>query len=58
MFLVQREDAKGFSPDDDADPVFGHTLRWAASLGIEAYAYHCQVGLEDITIEKDIPLWL
>ena len=37
--MLQRNDARKFSPNDETDPKFGEMLRRAASEGVEIYAY-------------------
>jgi len=39
LFVVQRDDAYMFKPNDDLDPKFGRALRMAAKYGVEVYAY-------------------
>lgn len=39
LFIVQRDDAYMFRPNDDVDPKFSKTLREAAKNGVEIYAY-------------------
>ena len=58
VFLVQRDDARQLSPNDDTDPVFGETLRRLTSTGVEAYAYICRVTPRDIGIIGRIPVVL
>jgi sugar fermentation stimulation protein A len=53
--VVQRSDARSFAPHDQADPVFGETLRAAARAGVEVLAWTCRVNLEGITIAEEIP---
>lgn len=55
VFVVQRSDARSFAPHDQADPVFGETLRAAARAGVEVLAWTCRVSLEGITIAEEIP---
>ncbi len=43
MFVVQREDASTFSPNDAGDPLFGEALRRAAAAGVEVLAVSCKV---------------
>lgn len=43
VFVVQREDARAFTPNDEADPAFGKVLRLAHQQGVEIYAYGCHV---------------
>ncbi|MEM3579538.1 MAG: DNA/RNA nuclease SfsA [Candidatus Bathyarchaeia archaeon] len=39
LFMIQRGDAKVFTPNDEMDPRFGKALREAAKRGVEVYAY-------------------
>lgn len=43
LFVVQREDAGVFSPNDAGDPLFGDALRRAAAAGVEVLAVSCGV---------------
>ena len=56
IFVVQREDAHAFSPNDRADPLFGGALREAKAAGVEAYAYRCRVSIEEIVLSKQLPI--
>jgi sugar fermentation stimulation protein A len=58
IFVVQRPDAKEFSPHYTADPAFGDALRAAVSRGVEVYAYNCRVGRRSIAIHKAIEVKL
>lgn len=58
LFVVQREDATGFTPNDRTDPQFGSTLRAAAQQGVEAYAYACRVLKRDIRLKSPLPIIL
>ena len=58
VFVVQREDAESFAPNDGADPVFGEALRRAHAAGVEVYAYLCRVSTEEVTLGKPIPVSL
>ena len=58
MFVVQRDDASAFAPNDPADPAFGEALRQAYQLGVEVYAYSCQVSPREITLAGKLPLLL
>ena len=50
LFIVQREDARCFSPYDEADPEFGRWLRQAAGAGVAVHAYRCKVSPQAITL--------
>lgn len=58
IFVIQRPDASSFSPNDEADPEFGQTLRAAAQRGVEVYARTCRVTPQRITLEQEVPVWL
>ncbi len=50
VFVVQREDATAFAPNDAADPNFGEALRHALDQGVEAYAFRCHVTKEEVKL--------
>jgi sugar fermentation stimulation protein A len=57
-FVVQRPDAEGFRPHDEADPEFGRALRRAARQGVEVYAYACRVEPGCVEIDRPLPVHL
>ncbi len=56
IFVVQREDARSFSPHDEIDPGFGQGLREATAQGVKAYAYNCKISLTEVGLSKEIPV--
>ena len=58
IFVIQRDDARGLRPHDEADPDFGATLRESVAAGVEAYAYNCQVTETGITLDHQLPVLL
>jgi sugar fermentation stimulation protein A len=58
LFIVQRVDAKLFSPNDEADLKFGKALRQAYSGGVEVYAYSSKFLDNTISLEVKIPVKL
>jgi sugar fermentation stimulation protein A len=58
VFVVQRPDAHSLSPHDESDPEFGAVLREAVASGVEAYAYSCWVGREEVALKQKIPVLL
>lgn len=58
LFVVQREDACGLRPQDEADPEFGRALRAAAARGVEVYAYSCRVEPGRVEIAHPLPVHL
>ncbi|ACL69373.1 DNA/RNA nuclease SfsA [Halothermothrix orenii] len=58
VFIVQRDDARFFSPNDKTDPEFGKELRRALKAGVNAFAYTCRVDEKSIKIDKKINILL
>jgi len=54
LFLVQRTDAQGFSPNDAMDPEFGKNLRRAATESVEVYAYSSEFIGDEITLRGKV----
>ncbi len=54
VWVVQREDAIRFSPDDETDPVFGEAVRQAMCQGLEAFAFKCHISLKEVRITEQI----
>lgn len=55
FYLVQRMDAKAFSPADFIDPAYGKELRKAAGRGVEIMVYDVKLNLEGIELNKPLP---
>jgi sugar fermentation stimulation protein A len=55
FFLVQRMDARAFSPADDIDPAYGKELRKAKRNGVEVMVYDVVIDLDRIRLGKMIP---
>lgn len=58
LFVIQREDADCFTPNDKIDPDFGYALRRAQLRGMAVYAYRCRVGLDKIKLAGQVPVYL
>ncbi len=56
VFLVQREDALSFSPNDSMDPAFGAALRQALSAGVAVRALVCSVTPGRLVLKQEIPV--
>ncbi len=50
FFVIQREDAAAFSPNDSMDPPFGDALRRAARAGVDIFAFRCAVEPGEIKL--------
>ncbi len=57
-FMIQRNDAQRFSPNDDTDPDFGAALRQAARNGVQVIAIVCDVTQEAVTPLRRIEVLL
>ncbi|ADL08231.1 DNA/RNA nuclease SfsA [Thermosediminibacter oceani] len=58
FFIVQREDADRFSPNDSMDKKFGDAVRKAAEAGVEVFAYNCRVDRNEILLFNRLPVEL
>jgi sugar fermentation stimulation protein A len=58
VFVVQREDASRFSPNDEVDKGFGRALRLARLSGVGVHAYKCNVTTKAISLAEEIPVAL
>jgi sugar fermentation stimulation protein A len=56
VFVIQRPDARRFTPHDRADPSFGVALRHAADVGVDIHAWTCQVTKQAIAIAEQVPV--
>ena len=56
IFVIQRPDARRFSPFRTADPEFASTLQEAAKMGVNVYAYGCDVTVEEINLGALVPV--
>ena len=56
VFVVQRSDVRGFSPNIAADPEFWEAMDEATEAGVEAYAFRCDVTKSSIAIQAQIPI--
>jgi sugar fermentation stimulation protein A len=58
VFIIMRNDAVSFSPNDMTDPAFGVVLREAADVGVEVYAFTCRVDMMGMRIDRQVPVIL
>lgn len=58
LFLIQMEKVDFFTPYDEMDKPFGEALRYAASSGVDIYAYNCLLGENYITLNKSVEIIL
>jgi sugar fermentation stimulation protein A len=55
IFVIQRSDAKVFSPNDETDSNFGDALRFAHSNGVEIYPLSTRVVNWDLELVERLP---
>ncbi len=58
IFVIQMNDIKTFSPNDEMDRDFGDALRFAKENGVDIFAYGCDVGENFITLKNSIDILL
>lgn len=58
IFVVQRQDAKVFSPHDRMDSAFGQALRKASLSGVDVYSYRCKVKPDEIYLIDSVKIKL
>lgn len=59
IFVIQREDAAGFAPNEMMDPEFAEALRAAVRAGVEAMAVRCNIAESGaIMLDKRVPVIL
>ncbi|MDO4288851.1 MAG: DNA/RNA nuclease SfsA [Eubacterium sp.] len=58
FFIVQREDAVFFAPNEATDPKFAALLRQGRARGLDIRALRCRVSEDYIAIEAEIPVVL
>lgn len=58
FFVIQRPDAHSLTPNQAADPRFCRSLSDAVELGVEAYAYRCDVDRRRVALSDSVPVRL
>jgi sugar fermentation stimulation protein A len=58
LFVIQMSDVRYLHPNDATDPIFGATLREAASAGVQILAMDCHVTPESMTIGSPVEVRL
>jgi len=58
LFVVQFEQAAGFSPNKATDPAFANKVREAFDAGVEVLSYRCMVRPNEVRITDKIPVIL
>lgn len=58
LFVIQLENAEGFSPNSITDPEFSSKVSAASLAGVEILAYRCKVSPEEVLITNRLPVLL
>ncbi len=58
LFVIQMENARYFTPNTKAQPVFAETLKNASDTGVKVLAFDCEVGPDTLQIKEEIPVVL
>ena len=58
VFVIQRPDARCFTPHDRADAAFGAALREAKSAGVGVYAWACEVRPRSVIMGSQVSVEL
>jgi sugar fermentation stimulation protein A len=56
VYLIQRGDAKRLAFARDVDPGYGAAFDAAIAVGVEAIALRCRMGMDEIVIDKPVPI--
>ncbi len=56
LFVIQRSDARGFAPNQDADPEFSAALRRAFRAGVRVRAMICRVNPSGVRLGGSVPV--
>lgn len=57
-FIIQRSDARLFSPNESTDPKFTDALRRAHGAGVDVWAFRCAVGPRSIRVTEPVTIRL
>lgn len=58
LFVIQMKDVESFSPNREAQPVFGDTLLKARRAGVKVLAFDCEVGKDSLVLRNEVPVVL
>jgi sugar fermentation stimulation protein A len=58
FYLVQRTDCDRFAIAGDIDPTYAKALDRALGRGVEAVCYCCKISLDEIVVDRALPLEL
>jgi sugar fermentation stimulation protein A len=56
VFLIQRSEARRLTLARDIDPGYAAAFAAARAVGVEAVALRCRVGVEEIAVDRPVPI--
>jgi sugar fermentation stimulation protein A len=56
VFLIQRGEARRLALARDIDPGYGAAFDKARAAGVEAIALRCRVGIDEIAVDRPVPI--
>ena len=56
IFVVQREDCHGFTPNFEKDPIYSNELKKAYESGLPIKAVMLKMSLKNVKFIKEIPI--
>ncbi len=58
LFVIQMENVRYFTPNDETDGIFGTVLREVHASGVEIWAYDCAVTPDSMVLDKAVEVRL
>jgi len=56
VFLIQRAEATRLALARDIDPGYGAAFDKARAAGVETIALRCRVGIDEIAVDRPVPI--
>jgi sugar fermentation stimulation protein A len=56
LFLIQMDEVKTFSTNNEMDPRFGEAVRLAKEKGVDLFAFSCKVSENSIELYKEVEI--
>jgi sugar fermentation stimulation protein A len=56
VFLIQRAEARRLQLARDIDPGYGAAFDKARAAGVEAIALRCRIGIDEIAVDRSVPI--
>jgi sugar fermentation stimulation protein A len=57
VFLIQRSEARRLKLARDIDPGYGAAFDKARAAGVEAIALRCRIGIDEIMVDRPVPIF-